>query len=199
MAMNCSSFASGGPARALLICITEASLAAPPRTRPESPLAAVGSTLLGRWENADWPTVFVEPDAALRLAPSYSMADAGRESGGPEPASVDPQRRPKPDDFVFRTRGASLLRHRRFSQLFEVMGGPLLILLGDALGEIVLQTAIDGFLAGHPIIVVKDAAPPGFAPSAEAEASRASALPLIACFARLMSAAELMRDWTGAE
>ncbi|WP_155931279.1 MULTISPECIES: hypothetical protein [Methylosinus] len=196
--MNCSSFASGGPARALLICITEARFEPPSRTRVENPLGAAGATLLGRWEGADWPTVFVEPDAAL-LVPSYSMAGAGRDPGGPEPASADSQRRPKPDDFVFRTRGPSLLRHRRFSRLFEVMGGPLLILLGDALGDIVLQTAIDGFLAGHPIIVVKDAAPPGFAPSAEADASRASALPLIACFARLMTAAELMRDWTGAE
>jgi nicotinamidase-related amidase len=199
--MNCSSFTHGGPARALLICVTETIVA--PSTRPlgASVLETAGSTLLSRWEKADWPAVFVEPDHVSRLAPSYSMSGAAAGGGerGPAPACSDPSRRPTPDDFVFQTRLPSLLRHRRFARLFEGLGGPLLILLGDELGEIVLQTAIDGFLAGHPIIIVKDAVPPGHAPSAATEASRAAALPLLTCFARLMSAAELTREWTGAE
>jgi nicotinamidase-related amidase len=199
MTVDYSSFVTAGPARALLVCVTETSFSRPWRA---SALEAVGATLLRRWENADWPTVFVEPDAAFRPAPSYSFSGAAagvRERGAPSPAPAawaDPLRRPRPDDFVFQPSHPSLLRHRRFARLFEGLGGPLLILLGDELGEIVLQTAIDGFLAGHPIIIVKDAVPPGLAPSAETEASRAAALPLLTCFARLMSADELMREWT---
>ncbi|MBY6242046.1 hypothetical protein [Methylosinus sp. Sm6] len=184
----------------MLVCVTESLREPPSGPLAASALEAAGSKLLGRWENADWPAVFVEPDPAFRLTPSYSMSDSvavGRERGGP--ARPDPRRRPKPDDFLFQPRRPSLLRHGGFARLFETLGGPLLILLGDELGEIVLQTAIDGFLASHPIIVVKDAAPPGFMSSAEAEAARLSALPLLSCFARLMSAAELMRDWTGAD
>lgn len=201
MTVNYSSFATVGPARALLVCVTETSFSRPP-WRP-SALEAAGATLLRRWENADWPTVFVEPAAALRPAPSYSYtgAAAGARERGEHTSAAwsDSERRPRPDDFLFQPSRPSLLRHPRFARLFEGLGGPLLILLGDELGEIVLQTAIDGFLAGHPIIIVKDAVPPGLTPSAATKASRAGALPLLTCFARLMSAEELMRDWTAPE
>jgi nicotinamidase-related amidase len=203
MAVDYTSFATVGPARALLVCVTETTFSRPPRRA--SALEASGATLLRRWESADWPTVFVEPADVLRPAPSYSLsgvAAGGREHGVTLRASTafsDPLRRPRPDDFLFRLRQPSLLRQTRFARLFEGLGGPLLILLGDELGEIVLQTAIDGFLSNHPIIIVKDAATPGLGPNAETEASRASALPLLTCFARLMSAEELMREWTDAE
>jgi hypothetical protein len=203
MAVDYTSLAAVGPARALLVCVTETTFSRP--SRRASALESAGATLLRRWENADWPTVFAEPAIALRLTPSYSLS--GATVGAREPAAIlpasagfgDPLRRPSPDDFLFQLQQPSLLRQTRFTRLFEGLGGPLLILLGDELGEIVLQTAIDGFLFGHPIIIVKDAVPPGLGPSDATEAARAAALPLLACFARLMTAAELMREWTGAE
>lgn len=88
------------------------------------------------------------------------------------------------------------MRHSRFIQLFEDLGGPLLILVGDELGDIVLETAVDGFLSGHPIIIVKDAAPLGLDDVEATSASRATALALLSCFARLMGTEELMKEWT---
>jgi hypothetical protein len=201
--MDYMSLEAVGPARALLVCVTETTFSRPPRRA--SALESAGATLLRRWENADWPTVFAEPAVALRPAPSYSLSGAtvgARDHGPALPTSAalaDLSRRPSPDDFLFQLQQPSLLRQTRFARLFEGLGGPLLILLGDELGEIVLQTAIDGFLSGHPIIIVRDAVPPGLGPSVATAASRAAALPLLTCFARLMTAEELMREWTDAE
>ncbi|WP_018266379.1 hypothetical protein [Methylosinus sp. LW4] len=152
-----------------MVCIAE-------RRHPREPdaLETSGARLLRRWEAAGLPTVFVERDLALQRA---GAAVAGETS--------------------LRAEAPSLLRDAGFLRLFEGLGGPLLILLGDALGDLALETAIDGFLAGHPIIVVKDAAlfPQGAAE--ESVAARAAALPLLSCFARLMGAEELAREWTG--
>lgn len=156
-----------------------------------------GATLLGRWEAAGLPVVFVERGLALqRAAPSAaaSAPGAARFSG-----EDDLLRRPTAGDAVLCAEGPSLLRDANFVRLFESLGGPLLILLGDELGDLAMETAIDGFLAGHPIIVVKDASPFPLDGEAEIIAARGAALPLLSCFARLMGAAELARDWTGAD
>lgn len=108
-------------------------------------------------------------------------------------------RRPTADALLLRSERPSLLCDPSFVRLFERLGGPLLILLGDEFGDLAMQTAVDGFLAGHPIIVVKDAWPFPLDDETEIAAARAAALPLLSCFARLMGASELARDWTGAD
>jgi len=156
-----------------------------------------GATLLRRWEAAGLPVVFVERDLALQRAASAAAAAPGPARFVVE--DVDVPRRPAAGDSVLWAEGPSLLRDANFVRLFERLGGPLLILIGDELGDLAMETAIDGFLAGHPIIVVKDASPFPLDDEADVVAARAAALPLLSCFARLMGAAELARDWTGAD
>jgi hypothetical protein len=159
-----------------LVCIAERRRPREPRpTRKPGALETAGARLLRRWEAAGLPTVFVERDLALERADSVGAA-AGEPS-------------------LLRAEAPSLLRDAGFLRLFEGLGGPLLILLGDALGDLALETAIDGFLAGHPIIVVKDASPSPL----DGEEESAGALPLLSCFARLMGAEELAREWTGVD
>jgi hypothetical protein len=158
-----------------LVCIAETRHLREPRTaRKPGALETAGARLLRRWEAAGLPTVFVERDLALERAGSADAA-AGETS--------------------LRAEAPSLLRDAGFLRLFEGLGGPLLILLGDALGDLALETAIDGFLAGHPIIVVKDASTSPL----DGEEESAAALPLLSCFARLMGAEELAREWTGVD
>lgn len=174
---------NAGPPRALLVCIGDGPNRLEGASRAPNRLEEEGAALLRRWEKAERPVVFVRP--------AFAMQDAGSALD-----VADPQRRPRPGDCVFVAESASLLADRRFVALFEDLGGPLLILLGDSLGEIVLQTAMDGFLAGHPIIIVRDAAATWIEDAEAAEAARAAALPLLSCFARLMSAKALIREWT---
>ncbi|WP_036292218.1 hypothetical protein [Methylosinus sp. PW1] len=158
-----------------MVCIAERRRPREPRpTRKPGALETAGARLLRRWEAAGLPTVFVERDLALERAGS-----AGAAAG----------------ETALRAEAPSLLRDAGFLRLFEGLGGPLLILLGDALGDLALETAIDGFLAGHPIIVVKDASPLPL----DGEEESAAALPLLSCFARLMGAEELAREWTGVD
>jgi hypothetical protein len=162
--------------RAILVCIAERRRPREPRpARAQNALETWGATLLRRWEGAGLPVVFVERALALQRADTVTAAG----------------------DAVLRAEGPSLLRDASFVRLFERFGGPLLILLGDELGDLAMETAIDGFLAGHPIIIVKDATPCPLDCEAEIMARRASALPLLSCFARLMGADELAREWTG--
>ncbi|WP_428990832.1 hypothetical protein [Methylocapsa aurea] len=181
--------------RAILVCIAERRLPREPRpARSQNALETWGVTLLRRWEAAGLPVVFVEPDLALQRAGS-SAVESPRFAA--ENAAVP--RRPAAGDAVLRAEGPSLLRDAGFVRLFERLGGPLLILLGDELGDLAMATAIDGFLAGHPIIVVKDASPFPLDCEAEIMATRAAALPLLSCFARLMGADDLAREWTGVD
>lgn len=171
------------PARVLLVWVAEGGFAREAgAARPPSVLETAGAALLRRWEKAALPIVFAESAASARDAAA-------------EPA--DRALRPAAGDCLYRAGAPSLLRDPAFVRLFERLGGPLLILVGDVLGELALQTATDGFLAGHPIIVVSDAAPAPLADVAAARCARASALPLLSCLARVMTARELAREWIG--
>lgn len=173
--------------RAILVCIAERRPPREPRpARSQNALERSGAALLGRWDAAGLPTVFVEHDLALQRADASAAAGEALRAAGPRAT-------------VLRAEGPSLLRDAGFVRLFESLGGPLLILLGDTLGDLCMETAIDGFLAGHPIIVVKDASPFPLDCEAEALSKRAATLPLLSCFARLMGAEELAREWTGAD
>lgn len=191
------------PTRALLVCIAEthfARMVSCPSRRHA--LEVNGATLLEHWEKAELPVMFAEHAPALERERSYSMSNTSsareREKGAAIRCSdfSDPSRRPRPGDLVFQSKPASLLRQRRFNRLFEDLGGPLLILIGDELGDIVMETAIDGFLSGYPIIIVKDAAPAGLQNAEATSASRAKALPLLSCFARIMTTEELLGEWS---
>lgn len=191
------------PTRALLVCIAETSFSkgASPSPRLHA-LETNGATLLEQWENAELPVIFVEHAPAPQHERSYSMSSAPSKGDAAVGAAVraadfsNPLRRPRPGDFVFQSDLPSLLRHRRFNRLFEDLGGPLLILIGDDLGDTVMETAIDGFLSGHPIIIVKDAAPLGLQNIEATLSLRAKALPLLSCFARVMRTDELLNEWT---
>lgn len=196
------------PTRALLVCIAENrfSRTASRRANIHS-LESNGALLLEQWERAELPVVFAERTPAVERERSLSMSSKRAKSIATSKGEVivgasfaadfsDPTRRPRPGDFVFQSESPSLLRQRRFNRLFEDLGGPLLILIGDELGDAVLETAIDGFLSGHPIIVVKDAASPSLSDIETATSSRARALPLLSCFARLMTTDELLGEWT---
>ncbi|WP_159726077.1 hypothetical protein [Methylosinus sp. Ce-a6] len=184
-------------ARALLVCIADRRPPREPRrARPPGALELSGATLLRRWETTGLPFVFVERDLALQRTASDAAAAGPPRFAG---EAVHAARRPTADGFLLRAERPSLLRDPSFVRLFERLGGPLLILLGDELGDLAVETAVDGFLAGHPIIVVKDAWPFPLDDETEVSAARAAALPLLSCFARLMGASELARDWTGAD
>ncbi len=191
------------PTRALLVCIAETRFSTIASPSPDMhALETNGATLLEQWENAELPVIFVEHSPAVRHERSFSMSNAaskGEAAAGAPAGGVDfsnPLRRPRPGDFVFQSDRPSLLRHRRFNRLFEDLGGPLLILIGDDLGDTVMETAIDGFLSGHPIIIVKDAAPLGLQDVEATLSLRAKALPLLSCFARVMRTDELLNEWT---
>lgn len=190
------------PPRALLVCLAESSFSgAAPSAQGLRELEDNGAILVREWEKAEMPALFVERPPTERSEPFLSMSaarggkDDARENAGGAGISGR-RRRPRLGDFVLRSDSPSLLRHRRFNRLFEDLGGPLLILFGDALGDAVLQTAIDGFLSGHPIIIVKDAAPRGLEDSDMTLSMRSTALALLSCFTRLMTTAELLSEWT---
>ncbi|PWB79841.1 MAG: hypothetical protein C3F11_19675 [Methylocystaceae bacterium] len=192
---------SVGPARALLVCIAEERFSRDAaHSRGLHELEANGAMLLEEWEKAELPVIFVERPLAARPERSFSMSDASNGEAAVRAIGAadfsDPRRRPRPGDFVFQSDLQSLLRHRRFYRLFEDLGGPLLILFGDELGAGVMETAIDGFLSGHPIIIVKDAAPLGLGNIDATLSVRSTALPLLSCFARLMKTDELLSEWT---
>jgi hypothetical protein len=184
------------PARALLISIVETNLARADRSLHR--LETNGAALLRGWAEVDLPLLFAATPAPPREPAEDAATDEGWSSGASS-ESRHPQWRLGLRNLVLSPNTRSLLRHGGFLRLFEDLGGPLLILVGDALGDVVLETAIDGFTSGHPIIVVTDAAPPGLEAPDASLAARADALALLSCFARLMTAGELMKEWIGAD
>lgn len=187
------------PTRVLLVCIAEAkfSRTASRYARPHA-LETNGMKLIERWERAELPLMFVERSLIREHEESYStLSSESRFASENKPADFsNPRVRPRPGDLMFQSDLPSLLRNYRFNRLFEDLGGPLLILLGDDLGGTVLDTAIDGFLARHPIIIVTDAAPFALTNAKTTSALRTTALPLLSCFARLMKTDELLNEWS---
>jgi hypothetical protein len=182
-------------ARVLLVCIFEARLSRTALAPRPHALEANGAALLDRWEKAELPVVFASPALEPERSLSRTSTFGGREVEIHSAIDAEDDRWPS-RTVAFRPDTPSLLRCRGFNRLFEGLGGPLLILLGDQLGDVVMETAIDGFLSGHPIIIVKDAAPQSLGDVEAISSSRAKSLPLLSCFARLMGTNELLREWT---
>lgn len=194
------------PKRALLIFMASCP-ALLPRTRsslPPSKLEANGMTLIEKWEGAERPLVFVEHFRAsayethesLRLPFEDPATQRTHCNWRTRPDYFsDPQVRPRPGDLVFQPELPSLFRNPRFSRLFEDLGGPLLILVSDDLDEFVMETAIDSFLSGHPIIIITDAVPLGSRRADEISAQRSNSLMCLSCFARIVKTNKLLREW----
>jgi hypothetical protein len=175
------------------------------RALQPSKLEANGVTLIEKWENAELPLMFVE-HASLAAQDVQECARAQFDA----PATLgscwasrndcheysDPLVRPRPGDLVFQPQGQSLFRSSRFNRFFEDLGGPLLILVSDDLEGLVMETAIDSFLTGHPMIVVSDAVPLGAADVDEISASRSNSLMPLSCFARIVKTEKLLQEWT---
>lgn len=135
--------------------------------------------LVQEWERAERPFIFVASPWEFRPRAKEDFAG---------------WLRPNPGHLVFRPALPSLLRDTRFRSFFSDLGKPPLIFIGAYLDEIILATAVDGFLSGHSIVVVREATYVQSYPIAMHSQLRDATLTILSRFAKIVDREDIFND-----